>query len=69
MNYLKCGIKKIIGVNENQTKEIIDFDPFELKSIIDEYDNKDILILSPFRNNIVLNQFINFIEKTITKKI
>lgn len=64
----KMWRKKIIGVNENQTKEIIDFDPFVLKDIIDQYDNKDILILSPFRNNIVLNQFINFIEKQSPRK-
>jgi hypothetical protein len=59
----KIWNKKIKGVNPNQKVEIIGYETKFLYEKINEYENKDILILSPFRNNVVLNQFINFIEK------
>jgi superfamily I DNA/RNA helicase len=55
--------KNIRGVNPNQLVQIIDFDMEDLYEKINEYENKDILILSPFRNNVALNKFINHIEK------
>ena len=61
--------KKIKGVNPNQKVEIIRYNKEYLYDKIAEYQNKDILILSPFRNNIGLNQFINYIEKENPEKI
>lgn len=60
--------KKIKGVNPNQRVEIISYDKDFLYEKISEYENEDVLILSPFRNNISLNQFINYIEKENPKK-
>lgn len=60
--------KKIKGVNPNQKVEIIKHNQEYLYDKIAEYQNKDILILSPFRNNIKLNQFINYIEKENPEK-
>lgn len=59
----KIWKKEIKGVNEKQIVSHIRYDQDELYDIISEYENKDILILTPFRNNVKLNQFINFIEK------
>lgn len=60
--------KKIIGVNQNQKIKINKFDPIFLLEKLNSYENGDILILTPFRNNIILNQFINFIEKEFPDK-
>ena len=56
--------KEIIGVNEEQKVSVIEFVEHELIELLTSFDNKDILILSPFRNNVLLNRFVNALEKT-----
>lgn len=60
--------KKIQGINSNQRTIKMDFDRDELIKILNSYENKDILILTPFRNNITLNQFISYLELTYPEK-
>jgi hypothetical protein len=64
----KIWKKTIKGVNKNQKVLKIKFDQEEVEQILDEYENKDILILTPFKNNIELNNMINHLEKTNPEK-
>lgn len=60
--------KKIKGDNHNQKTEIMSYNPKKIASILNTYPNQDILILTPFRNNISLNEFINYLEKSYPEK-
>lgn len=60
--------KKINGTNLAQKTTKTEFSYEKLIAKLNEYENKDILILTPFRNNITLNQFISRIEKEYPEK-
>lgn len=60
--------KKIKGVNKDQYVTTVEFDKEELYELVNEYKNEDILILTPFRNNVLLNQFINYLEERNPEK-
>lgn len=60
--------KNIKGINK--TQEVVEMPPNmqKLKEILDQYETKDILILTPFRNNSILNLFINDLERLQPEK-
>lgn len=61
--------KRIIGVNDDQVISYINENQLNvLEEKLNNTPNKDILILTPFRNNVKLSQFINYLEKTNPKK-
>ncbi|NCC55655.1 MAG: hypothetical protein EOM11_09290, partial [Erysipelotrichia bacterium] len=58
----KIWKKQIKGVNQQQKVSIMEYDQDEMYEIVNKYKNEDVLILTPYRNNVILNQFINYIE-------
>src|SRR5690606_23970895 len=64
----KIWKKKIKGVNKNQKISTYFFNQLQLQDKLNEYENGDILILSPFRNNVQLSQFINYLERSQPEK-
>lgn len=68
-NFLgKIWNKTINGVNENQKTEFLIYNKEELEELLNSYKNKDILILTPFRNNVTLNQFLSDLERKYPDK-